>query len=56
VVYVGSTDDHAYGFDAQTGAKLWDATLGGPVQFTQPVVVNGHVFVSADRLYAFGLP
>jgi outer membrane protein assembly factor BamB len=56
VVYVGSTDNHVYAFDAQTGAKLWTATLGGPVQFSQPVVVNGHLFVSADRLHVFGLP
>jgi eukaryotic-like serine/threonine-protein kinase len=56
VVYVGSTDNHVYGFDAKTGAPLWSALLGGPVQFSQPVVVNGHVFVAADKLYAFGLP
>jgi eukaryotic-like serine/threonine-protein kinase len=55
VVYVGSTDNHVYGFDAQSGTKLWDQSLGGPVQFSQPVVSDGKVYVSADRLYRFGL-
>ena len=55
VVYVGSTDEHVYGFDAATGAKLWDEALAGPIQFSQPIVSDGKIYVSADRLYRFGL-
>jgi outer membrane protein assembly factor BamB len=56
VVYVGSTDNHEYGFDALTGATLWDATMTGPVQFSSPAIVDGRVYVAADKLYAFALP
>jgi outer membrane protein assembly factor BamB len=44
-------------FDAATHVRLWKTkrTFTGPAQ-TEPIVVNGHVYLSTDSgLYAFGL-
>jgi outer membrane protein assembly factor BamB len=59
VVYFGSSDaigtaGLAWALDAATGGVLWSAPVGGVVRASL-AVVNGRVFVSADRLYAFGL-
>ena len=49
-----------YAFNETSGAQLFHATLQGPL-FTQPVVVNGHVYVTSWNgygpgvIYAFGL-
>ncbi|MFZ0318311.1 MAG: PQQ-binding-like beta-propeller repeat protein [Candidatus Sulfotelmatobacter sp.] len=53
VVYVGSGDGNIYALNANTGAKLWNYTTGGPVD-SSPAVANGVVYVgSADsNIYA----
>ncbi len=64
VLYVGSTDDKLYAFDAagatgcsgnpKTCSPLWTATTGGRI-FSSPDVANGVVYVGTedDKLYAF---
>jgi outer membrane protein assembly factor BamB len=59
VVYFGSSDaigtaGLAWALDAATGGVLWSAPVGGVVRASL-AVVNGRVYVSADRLYTFGL-
>lgn len=59
VLYVGSSDaigtaGLAWAFDAATGSVLWSAPVGGVVRASL-AVVNGRVYVSADRLYTFAL-
>jgi serine/threonine protein kinase len=54
VIYVSSTDDKLYAFDAITGQPKWAAPTNGPIG-SSPAVMNGVVYVgSADgKLYAF---
>ena len=64
VLYVGSTDDKLYAFDAagatgcsgnpKTCSPLWTATTGGRI-FSSPDVANGVVYAGTedDKLYAF---
>ncbi len=58
VVYYGNGNKKTlYAFDAATGAKLWDSgTTITSILTTEPIVVNGHVYVtSGNSLYEFGL-
>jgi outer membrane protein assembly factor BamB len=53
---VGSDDHNVYALDASTGLKIWNYTLGGPVD-SSPAVVNGTVYVGSnwgafDNVYA----
>jgi outer membrane protein assembly factor BamB len=58
VVYYGDGKaHHLYAFDASTGAILWNSgkTISTWLD-TEPVVVNGHLYVtSGSTLYSFGL-
>ena len=59
VLYVGSSDaigtaGKVWAFDAVGGSVLWSAPVGAVVA-ASVAVVNGRVYVSADKLYAFGL-
>jgi len=58
VVYYGNGNKKTlYAFDAATGVKLWDSgTTITSILTTEPIVVNGHVYVtSGTSLYEFGL-
>jgi serine/threonine-protein kinase len=57
VVYAGNLDHSVYGFDAATGAVLWQHETGFEVR-SSPAVVNGMVFIGSEdhSVYAFGLP
>src|SRR5262249_16822710 len=54
IVYVGSTDNHLYAFDAKTGAPVWQAATGSFIM-SSPAVANGVVYVGSNdgRVYAF---
>ena len=54
IVYVGSTDNHLYAFDAKTGAPVWQAATGASI-VSSPAVDNGVVYVGSNdgRVYAF---
>jgi eukaryotic-like serine/threonine-protein kinase len=59
VLYVGSSDaigttGQVWALDTAGGSILWSAPVGAWVRASL-AVVNGRVYVSADRLYAFGL-
>src|SRR3569623_199190 len=47
IVYVGSTDNHLYAFDAKTGAPVWQAATGAPIM-SSPAVANGVVYVGSN--------
>ncbi len=46
-VYFGSQDRNIYCVDANTGAEIWNFTIGSRV-FSSPAVVGGKVFTGAD--------
>jgi len=54
IVYVGSTDNHLYAFDAKSGVLVWQAATGGFIM-SSPAVKNGVVYVGSDDglIYAF---
>ena len=54
IVYVGSTDNNLYAFDARSGAPVWHAETGGPIQ-SSPAVAGGAVYVGSSdgSIYAF---
>lgn len=59
VLYVGSADaigtaGKVWALDTTGGNVLWSAPVGGIV-IGSLAVVNGRVYVNADKLYAFGL-
>ena len=55
VVYIGSSDaGHVWAFDTAGGSVLWSAPVGAGVA-SSLAVVNGRVYVSADKLYTFAL-
>ncbi len=57
VVYVGSADNNIHGFDARTGALLWQYTLdNGGLDFLDAIVVNGFVYTVGEQISAFSLP
>lgn len=43
-VYVGSSDEHVYALELETGDKVWDATVDDMVE-AAPAVVDGSVYV-----------
>jgi outer membrane protein assembly factor BamB len=53
VVYVGSSDEYLYAFDAGTGAKLWNFRTGSGIE-SAPAVANGVVYVGSfdNNVYA----
>jgi outer membrane protein assembly factor BamB len=55
IVYVASTDQSVYAFNATTGHSLWTAATGGQIA-SSPAVANGMVYVASGdyNLYAFG--
>ena len=54
IVYVGSTDNHLYAFDAKTGTPVWQAATGAPIM-SSPAVADGVVYVGSNdgQVYAF---
>ncbi len=54
IVYVGSTDNHLYAFDAKTGAPVWQAATGSFIM-SSPAVADGVVYVGSNDgwIYAF---
>jgi outer membrane protein assembly factor BamB len=59
VLYVGSSDaigtaGKVWALDTAGGSVLWSAPVGAVVA-ASVAVVSGRVYVSADKLYAFGL-
>jgi glucose dehydrogenase len=54
IVYVGSTDNNLYAFDAKSGAPVWQAATGAPI-LSSPAVENGIVYVGSNdgQVYAF---
>jgi len=54
IVYVGSTDNHLYAFDAKSGVLVWEAATGGFIM-SSPAVENGVVYVGSNDgwIYAF---
>jgi eukaryotic-like serine/threonine-protein kinase len=56
VVYVASIDQKVDAFDAATGAKLWEYSLGGPTGIECPTltVANGVVYIGNldNKIYA----
>lgn len=52
-VYIGSSDEHVYALDLQTGKQIWSATLDDMVE-ASPTVVDGGVYIGslAGTLYA----
>jgi outer membrane protein assembly factor BamB/serine/threonine protein kinase len=60
VVYVASTDNNLFAFDAATGVKLWQASTGnysnpGSFIFSSPSILNGVLYIGSNdhRVYAF---
>jgi outer membrane protein assembly factor BamB len=57
LVYMGDTGDHVDAFDASDGSRLWNFTIGSPINFSSAAVSNGLVTIGSDdgHVYAFGL-
>ncbi len=51
VVYFGSYDGNLYALNASTGAKLWSYPTGD----SDPIVVNGMVYIAYGDVYTFSL-
>ena len=58
MVYVGSSDDKLYAFDASCRKNcqpLWSFATGGSIDFSSPAVAGGMVYIGSTdhKLYAF---
>jgi outer membrane protein assembly factor BamB/serine/threonine protein kinase len=60
IVYITSSDNNLFAFNATTGAKLWQASTGtyvGPGSFiySSPAIVNNVLYIGSNdhRVYAF---
>ena len=48
MVYVAAGDTNLYCFNANTGAKVWNYTVGGGISSQTPAVVDGAVYIGAS--------